>query len=310
MEASEPVVDARALLAQAQKKPVGDTVERADVLAYDLGALVAFDPSPVDEAAFKADPETWLGDCARDCTQLLFNRLWSTLDMQAGGSKATIALPPPTTPIPREKPLPKPPAPTRWEKFAAQKGIVKKKRDRMTYDETQQKWMPRYGYKRADGDEAEWVLPAKPTDQPGSDPFEQKAQQKKEQRNKQLFNQERNRRAAKRSGGTGGGIGVAAAAIGVPELRAAAPSKDQRLKQADSALVRAHAPPSASQLTGSARDACSRASHTGCPRTTAHAPPRARPRSSRARSTRPKSRPPRSASLTASSPTSRARRAG
>lgn len=236
-----PPVDARALLAQARAAPAaGDAVERADVLEYDLGALAAFDPSPIDEAAFKAAPERWLADAARDGTQLLFNRLWAALDGQEG-SKAAIALPAPTTALPREKPLPKPPAPTRWEKFAKEKGIVKKKRERMIYDELQQKWMPRYGYKRHNAEEADWVLPAKASDKPGSDPFEQQAQLKTEQRGRQRFNEERNRRAAKRTGG--GAPAPAAAPVGVPELRGAMPTKQERLKQSDGALVRTRAAP-------------------------------------------------------------------
>lgn len=37
-------------------------------------------------------------------------------------------LPPPSTPLPRAKPLPKPREPTKWEAFAQRKGIVKRKR--------------------------------------------------------------------------------------------------------------------------------------------------------------------------------------
>lgn len=235
-EGANVPLDARALLAQARAPaPVGDGVERADVLEYDLGALCAFDPSQIDEAALAAGAEAWLADSARDCTQLLFNRLWATADGQAG-DKGVISLPAPALPLPREKPLPKPPAPTRWAKFAQEKGIVKKKRERMMYDELQQKWMPRYGYKRHNSDDAEWVLPAKSTDLPGSDPFEEKARLKAEQRGRQRFNEERNRRAAKR--GAAGGA-AASPPVGVPELRAAMPSKEQRLKQSDGALVRA-----------------------------------------------------------------------
>jgi regulator of ribosome biosynthesis len=58
-------------------------------------------------------------------------------------------LPPPTTALPRAKPLPKPREPTRWEKFATRKGIVKKKRSALVFDEQEQEWRRRYGYKRA-----------------------------------------------------------------------------------------------------------------------------------------------------------------
>jgi regulator of ribosome biosynthesis len=54
-------------------------------------------------------------------------------------------LPPPTTLLPRTKPLPKPKPPTRWERFAAAKGIQKKRRERMIWDEERQDWVPRWG---------------------------------------------------------------------------------------------------------------------------------------------------------------------
>lgn len=37
---------------------------------------------------------------------------------------------------------------TRWEKFAKEKGINKKKKDLMIYDEQSKEFKPRYGYKR------------------------------------------------------------------------------------------------------------------------------------------------------------------
>lgn len=54
--------------------------------------------------------------------------------------------------------LPKPKAPTRWEKFAEQKGISNTKRERMVYDELTQEYRPRFGYKRAGDKEAlPWI---------------------------------------------------------------------------------------------------------------------------------------------------------
>lgn len=50
---------------------------------------------------------------------------------------------------PKQYPLPKSysedKTKTKWEKFAEEKGIQKKKRSRMVYSEKFQKWMPRYG---------------------------------------------------------------------------------------------------------------------------------------------------------------------
>jgi regulator of ribosome biosynthesis len=56
-------------------------------------------------------------------------------------------LPPRSTPIPREKHIPTDKAQTRWEKFALEKGIKKKKRERMVWDEDKKEWRPRFGFK-------------------------------------------------------------------------------------------------------------------------------------------------------------------
>jgi regulator of ribosome biosynthesis len=52
------------------------------------------------------------------------------------------------TKLPRAKRIPEPKPETRWEKFAKEKGIKKKKRERMVYDENTDQFAPRYGYKR------------------------------------------------------------------------------------------------------------------------------------------------------------------
>ena len=51
---------------------------------------------------------------------------------------------------PREKPLPKKKAMTKWEAFAKQKGInAKKKKSRMVWCEVTKSWKPRWGYMSA-----------------------------------------------------------------------------------------------------------------------------------------------------------------
>ena len=47
------------------------------------------------------------------------------------------------SPLPQ---APKPKPPTRWEEFAAMKGIQNRKRSRMVFDELSQEYKPRYGY--------------------------------------------------------------------------------------------------------------------------------------------------------------------
>lgn len=71
-----------------------------------------------------------------------------------------MTLPPPTTPLPREKPLPAGKEPTKWEKFAAKKGIKdKKKEGKLVFDEETQEWVPKWGYKgRNKEGEQDWIV--------------------------------------------------------------------------------------------------------------------------------------------------------
>ncbi|KAJ3569090.1 hypothetical protein NP233_g5285 [Leucocoprinus birnbaumii] len=67
-------------------------------------------------------------------------------------------LPPPALLLPREKPLPKPKEPTKWEKFAAAKGIQKTKREKKVWDEEKQEWVARWGWKGKNKEaESQWL---------------------------------------------------------------------------------------------------------------------------------------------------------
>lgn len=66
--------------------------------------------------------------------QSLVNRLFELPSEAVKGGRLA-ELPLPTTALPREKPLPKPKPLTKWQKFAQQKGIVKKKRSKLLFDE-------------------------------------------------------------------------------------------------------------------------------------------------------------------------------
>ena len=215
-------LDVRALLASAGKSGApsrpSSVVEKDDDLTYDLGHLYAYDPSPIDAAAMAAGASAHLLACARDNMQLLTNRLYGLLEGKA--SKAAIELPPPTTRLPREKPLPADAPLTRWEKFAKSKGIVKKKRSKMVWDEATQQWAPRFGYGRANNDKdapKNWVVAAKPGDDGSVDPFEDRSNARKERMGKQKRQEERNRLEAAHAaavGGRGGGAGGAGGGAG------------------------------------------------------------------------------------------------
>lgn len=86
----------------------------------------------------------------------------SSLTSQVG---RVAQLPAPSTPLPRAKPLPVPRPPTKWETFAAQKGIVKKKRSKLTFDEGEQTWKRRYGYQKVGDESAVPIIEASAADE-------------------------------------------------------------------------------------------------------------------------------------------------
>jgi regulator of ribosome biosynthesis len=77
-------------------------------------------------------------------TQSLISALFN-LPTHPSDSGPTAKLPTPTTPLPREKPLPKPKPPTKWERFAKEKGISHSKKDRDVWDDDKQAWVSRWG---------------------------------------------------------------------------------------------------------------------------------------------------------------------
>ena len=83
---------------------------------------------------------------ARDDTQLIVNKLWD-LETERIDNFVVAKLPSARTILPRSKPIPKPKMPTKWELFAKQKGIQKKKKDKLVWDEETKEWKPKYGYR-------------------------------------------------------------------------------------------------------------------------------------------------------------------
>lgn len=83
---------------------------------------------------------------ARDNTQLIVNKLWD-LETERIDNFVVAKLPSAKTILPRSKPVPKPKMPTKWELFAKQKGIQKRKKDKLVFDEETKEWKPRYGYR-------------------------------------------------------------------------------------------------------------------------------------------------------------------
>ncbi|MCJ1450999.1 Rhodanese- sulfurtransferase [Mycoblastus sanguinarius] len=125
---------------------------------FDLGNLLLNDFNPLPPSPSPA----LLASTARECAQSLINQLLTTCPISTtSSSDVLMTLPPSTTPLPREKPLPAEKKATKWEKFAAKKGIKDKKRGegKMVFDEDKGEWVPKWGYKgRNKEGEGEWIV--------------------------------------------------------------------------------------------------------------------------------------------------------
>jgi regulator of ribosome biosynthesis len=159
----------------------------AESLELDLGNLTALDPSPTDASAFRAgDISAAVLAAATAVAQTLVGEIFKlpvTLDTNVG---PLARLPPPTAPVPREKPLPKAKPETKWQKFAAEKGIAKRAKSKLVWDESSNEWKRRHGYDRVNDDSDTIIVNAKQGDGPDSDPFAEakKAKQDRVAKNK------------------------------------------------------------------------------------------------------------------------------
>jgi regulator of ribosome biosynthesis len=147
------VLDVRALL----EEKTDDGTSLAPVLEIDLGNLLVFDHQEQPRGS------EYVKEQAESCIQRLFDKLFNCPVIKSDAGPLA-ELPLPTTPIPREKPIPQPKPPTKWELFAKEKGIQKKqKRSRLKFDEVSGEYKPRYGKGRAADPVADsWVLDDKP----------------------------------------------------------------------------------------------------------------------------------------------------
>ncbi|XP_056378029.1 ribosome biogenesis regulatory protein homolog [Hyla sarda] len=184
------------VLAQAEKDEAEKlkliTVHKELELQFDLGNLLAIDPNPPDIKAFRQQNRAaFLSALARDNTQLLINQLW-TLPTQRVQESVVVNLPGPTTRLPREKPVPKPRAPTKWEEFAKLKGIQKKKKTNLVWDEVHKEWRRRWGYKRAKDGTKDWLIEVPTMADPNEDQFAKRMKAKKERVAKNELNRLRN----------------------------------------------------------------------------------------------------------------------
>lgn len=185
-----------ALLAQAEEEEAEKlrsiTVHKELDLDFDVGNLLACDKNRIDSRDFRQQKkEEFLRSLARDNTQLLINELWKQPTERVDGV-IVAKLPEPTTSLPRAKPPPKPRAPTKWEQFAQMKGIQKKKKTNLVWDDTAKEWRRRWGYKRVNDGTKEWLIEVPQTADPNEDQFAKRTKAKKERVAKNEFNRLKN----------------------------------------------------------------------------------------------------------------------
>ncbi|XP_075936623.1 ribosome biogenesis regulatory protein homolog [Anarhichas minor] len=185
-----------ALLAKAEQdeaeKLKSITVKKELDLEFDIGNLLASDKNRLESRDFREQKkEDFLRSLARDNTQLLINEIWKQPTERVDEAIVT-KLPDTVTPLPREKPPPKPRPPTKWEEFARLKGIQNKKNTNLVWDENAKDWRRRWGYKRAKDDTKEWLIEVPVTADPNEDQFAKRATAKKERVAKNEFNRLKN----------------------------------------------------------------------------------------------------------------------
>lgn len=81
-----------------------------------------------------ANPAEYLRNLTRSNTQLLINKIY-TLPFHRVDDVIVAELPKPTYVVPRSKPAPKAKSLTKWEAYAKEKGIVKRKKTKKVWDE-------------------------------------------------------------------------------------------------------------------------------------------------------------------------------
>ncbi|GAA0153458.1 ribosomal protein [Lithospermum erythrorhizon] len=190
--------------------------ELQEVLNYDidLGNLVAFDPHYhfTSPAASREESVNESLQHATKLVQAIADSLFNLPSIEDPDGPL-VKLPPATTKLPREKPLPKPAPPTKWEVFAQKKGIQKKKKDKVVFDEETGKWKRRHGYDRVNDDNDIPIIEAKMTDEPGDDPFAKRKVDKKKRVEKQEKNRMHNLKQAAKAGSLPSHIQLAAASL-------------------------------------------------------------------------------------------------
>ncbi|SPC66331.1 related to RRS1 - regulator of ribosome biogenesis [Ustilago sp. UG-2017b] len=241
-------LDGTALHAASTSKFKPTSVDESPTaFQFDLGLLTSINPNPLPSSPLT--PEI-LSSRTRDGVQSLVNRIFTLPITRDPENGPLAALPRFTSKLPREKSMPKPKPLTKWEKFAKQKGIQSKKKDKMIYDENTNEWFPRWGYKGANKDlEDQWIHELKNNANTDIDPAKTAKKErlaKKEKNEKQrMGNLARAAAASSASavkGGKSGGLGDANANANANAAKLArAAAREKRKAELEADVLRSRA---------------------------------------------------------------------
>ncbi|XP_047492195.1 ribosome biogenesis regulatory protein homolog [Penaeus chinensis] len=182
------------IITKASQELKSIEVNREIELEFDVGNLLVTDKNTIDEEAVY-NPDTrpdYLQSLARDGVQALMNKVWD-LPSHTEDNAVFVSLPKPTTILPREKPVPKEKALTKWEQFARDKGLTKRKKDKKVWDHILKRWVPRFGMKKVQAEkEKNWVKEVPGNVDPYEDMFAKEKELKRERVAKNEYQRLRN----------------------------------------------------------------------------------------------------------------------
>lgn len=205
-------------------------------IELDVGNLAAFDATPLDRygvatgfdilqqqssssststtsTSTTANIETLVKRRATAAAQRLVDALFGLpVDEQAteaAGTGRVVILPRPSSVIPREKRLPqRDELLTKWERFAREKGIGKRRRDergRLVWHEASEEWRPRFRDGRDKGrrpsvksNDDQWLVEDKGPVAPGENPFNRNRKERQQNKRKNETKRARNEAAHER----------------------------------------------------------------------------------------------------------------
>ncbi|KAG7638899.1 Ribosome biogenesis regulatory protein [Arabidopsis thaliana] len=196
-------------------------METEQIYQVDVGNLLAFNPNHRFSSAPSSRGEL-VKEILTEGTKLvqeIANKIFNFPSTETNDGPI-VQLPPPTTKLPREKHIPRPKPPTKWEEFALKKGIQKRKKEKVVWDEQTNQFKRRHGYDRVNDDNDVPIIEAKESDEPGVDPFAKRLDDKKKRVGKQEKNRLQNLKAAEKAGALPSHVQLAATSLPISGTKA------------------------------------------------------------------------------------------